>query len=141
MLRSFNDEAVLDKETGLVWEKLAGDTNEDQVVDNSDRLTWVLALAHCYNKDVGDRKGWRLPTVEELASLVDPTVPIPGPTLPAGHPFDDVQSHNYWTATTNSSGTTAARNVAFQFGVVSGSPKSAVLFVWCVRGGQGHDGQ
>ena len=55
--------AVLDKETGLVWEK-SPDTN----TRDGD-----AAWAYCVEKTVGSRKGWRLPTVEELASLVNPT--------------------------------------------------------------------
>jgi hypothetical protein len=50
---------------------------------------------------LGNRLGWRLPTVNELASLVDPS--RSDPALPAGHPFNDVQlSDHYWSATTDS---------------------------------------
>lgn len=123
-----DDEAVLDKETGLVWERSPSTTT----------MNWYSAIFHCYNMNVGGRKGWRLPTVEELASLVDTTQN--NPALPAGHPFINVQSHFYWSATTNAGGASFAWLVGFGSGDV-GPPfdKSNTGCVWCVRGGHGHD--
>ena len=59
------------------------------------------------------RRGWRLPSVHELASLVDPTNPGGDPDLPAGHPFSNVQSSRYWSATTNADNPTNAWFVGF----------------------------
>ena len=129
VLSNFNNEAVLDKETGLVWEQ-SPDTGTQ---------TWFNALIHCYQRTVGGRKGWRLPTIEELASLVDTSQPAP--TLPAGHPFSNVQSSFYWSATTLADLTSSAWSVFFSFGHVGIDDKSNVSFVWCVRGGQGIDPQ
>jgi len=139
VLSQFNNEAVLDKETGLVWEQSPGDTDGDGDVDNDDLRDWFNALVHCYTKEVGGRKGWRLPTIEELASLVDTSQPAP--TLPAGHPFTNVQSSNYWSATSDALFSSAALDVTFSNGAVLNAGKSTSrLFVWCVRGGQGIDG-
>ena len=86
---------------------------------------------------VSRRKGWRLPTIEELASLVDPKKV--NPALPNGHPFEDAQSSNYWSSTTTASNTNFARGVNFFTSLVFSNDKSNGNFVWCVRGGQGHD--
>ncbi len=119
---------VLDKETALVWEKSPG------VIS----MGWFTALDHCFFKKVGGRGGWRLPTIEELATLVDDTQPAP--TLPSGHPFSrSVHSSWYWSATTNANLTANARIVSFGNGGVAHANKIATSFVWCVRGGQGHD--
>jgi hypothetical protein len=128
-LNQFGGAAVLDKETGLVWEQSP----------STAARTWLQALDHCYNKNVGGRKGWRLATVEELMSLVDPTQIVP--SLSPGHPFDDVQPSDYWSATTNAGDTSTARSVGFAFGFLDGFDKSLSFRVWCVRGGQAHDGQ
>ena len=130
VLSNWNKAAVLDKETGLVWEQSP----------STDTVTWEDAQTYCNGLTTGNRLGWRLPTLQELASLVDPTVPSPGPTLPAGHPFSNVQSDVYWSATTYASGTVSAWAVSFLGGVISFG-KTSTFYVWCVRGGQGVDPQ
>ena len=130
VLSKFTNAAVFDKETGLVWEQ-SPDTNS---------RTWVNALNHCYQRTVGGRKGWRLPTIEELASLVDPNNPTGDPDLPLGHPFN-VQSNVYRSATTFAGDSSIAWSMRFDTGnVSSGFLKTDTLFVLCVRGGQGIDG-
>src|SRR5687767_14776777 len=53
-----NNAAVLDKETGLVWERAPGDTNDSGFVDDTDKLNFSLAPTYCARKTVGGRKGW-----------------------------------------------------------------------------------
>jgi hypothetical protein len=125
------DDAVLDKETGLVWERSPDTTMRD----------WYSAKSQCYRSKLANRKGCRLPTVEELASLVDDTQTYPA--LPLGHPFN-VQSGIYWSSTTYASYATiplppSAWHVGFSNGGVNVDGKSNGYYVWCVRGGQGHD--
>ena len=128
VLSQFNDEAVLDKETGLVWEQSPSTITR----------TYLQALKDCYEKIVGDRGGWRLPTVEELMSLVDLTN---DPTLPNGNPFEDVGSSFYWSATkAYAVNPSFVRGVFFTSGSVLFSGKGGLALVWCVRGGQGYDG-
>jgi hypothetical protein len=119
--------AVLDKETGLVWE---------QSPDIIARI-WTSACTHCYQREVANRKGWRLPTIEELASLVDNDNTYPA--LPTGHPFSNVQSSYYWSSTTSASDPSGAWGVNFDVGGVYYNAKTDNYYVWCVRGGHGHD--
>jgi Protein of unknown function (DUF1566) len=65
VLAEFNNQAVLDKNTGLVWEQAPGTTT---------RL-WAQAGRYCINKSVGGTRGWRLPSVIELKSIQDPSLP------------------------------------------------------------------
>ena len=132
VLSDFNNAAVLDKETGLVWEKSPGDTDNDTDVDMDDRLTWDNARFHCVDKAVGGRKGWRLPSVVELASLVDPA--NSNPALPTGHPFTNIQSTFYWSASALAGFPTDAWGVFFDGGFVVTREKAREFFVWCVRG-------
>jgi hypothetical protein len=123
-----DDQAVLDKETGLVWERSPATAT----------IHWFDACYECLNKAVGGRKGWRLPTVEELASLVD-TSAESAPPLPSGHPFNNVQPSYYWSSTTSAGDPNLAWLVSLSLGDVYGLDKSSTCNVWCVRGGQGHD--
>ena len=119
--------AVLDQNTGLVWE---------QAPDATTRL-WATATIYCVNKTVGGTRGWRLPSVVELASLIDPS--LPAPFVPAsaftigGSP--GVQSGTYWSATTPAVPPIDAWIVLFDNGVVTHVDKTRSTYAWCVRGG------
>lgn len=139
VLPQFNNEAVLDSETQLVWEQ--------QPVSEppfSSTRNWSDAVFVCYSKYVGGRYGWRLPTLEELASLLNPEAPYTGPALPSGHPFSDVQEHFYWSSTTKADAPNEAMGVHFALRAIvsldKNSGSSGNAEVWCVRGGHGYDG-
>ena len=89
VLTNFNSDAVLDRETGLVWARRA--------LHPTSHI--VNAELGCFNLTVDRRGGWRLPTVAELKSLLDFSIPAPpsGPRLAAGHPFALPDSGEFWT--------------------------------------------
>jgi hypothetical protein len=127
VLTDWGNAAVLDKETGLVWDRSSA------IVLTAD---WFAARSACMFSITGNHKGWRLPAVHELTSLIDPAHTGPGPFLPTGHPFFNVQVADYWTATTNAADSTQAWYVGFDDGVVaSNAPKGNLGYYWCVRGG------
>jgi hypothetical protein len=127
--------AVLDRETGLVWERSP----------STSTFTWENAQIHCNQLNVGHRKGWRLPTIQELASLVDgDPANTSSPRLPHGHPFSNgaVVNPDYWSATTYAPDTSAAWYIEFFQGqVIEGVFKNGTVLSWCVRGGHGVDPQ
>ena len=134
VLTNMNQEAVLDMETGLVWEKSP----------STDTYTWYVTKSHCRVATTGNRKGWRVPTVEELSSLVDPSQA--NPALPAGHPFNVLTSETdyYWSASTyaSDSNTDGSSALAVRFdagGTFYGSKSATSWHCWCVRGGAGYD--
>jgi hypothetical protein len=122
-----DDEAILDKETGLVWEQSPG----------TGTFAWAHAQSNCNAKNVGGRQGWYLPTAEQLASLVDRTQT--SPALPAGHPFSNVQSMVYWSATTGAHDAARAWGVYLRNGAVNCYGKAHYYSVWCVRGEHSND--
>ena len=130
VLSNMNSQAVLDRETGLVWEKSP----------SANTFTWLDAQGHCNRLSMGGRVGWRLPTLQDLASLKDPNA-APIPLLPAGHPFTNVQASAYWSATTSAASSSDAWGVDFSIPGAGFGNKSGSFFVWCVRGGQGVDPQ
>jgi hypothetical protein len=121
--------AALDKETGLVWE-LTPDTVP---------MIWSQAQMHCFSRRIGIRFGFRVPTSEELTSLVTSSF---GPSvLPAGHPFVGVAGY-YWSATTNAFNASNALAVFFDGATFAVFPKTQTgVRTWCVRGQQGLDGR
>ena len=117
------DAAVKDNHTGLVWEQTPG----------PDLMFWVDALTHCDTRATGGRTGWRLPTKEELAGLVDTS--RHDPALPSGHPFSNVKSAIYWTSTSSAKDPVLAWHVSFFSGEVVTDGKHLNRRVWCVRSG------
>jgi hypothetical protein len=134
VLNEFNNEAVLDRETGLVWER----------TPSTQAVAWPNARLLCAQKGVGGRGGWRLPAFNELASLVDPAVQnATVPQLPPGHPFQQVQPASYWSDTQFADEPGFALVVHFQFiaataghiGVNDANIAGGIYRVWAVRGG------
>ena len=124
LLSSFNNEAVLDKKTGLVWEK----SPERMTV------TWNEARTTCVQRAIGGQKGWRLPSPSEMRSLVGPSVDAPGPNLPPGHPFLNVQASSYWTVVPEANLPSYAQYLDAFLGNVLSLIRIYTFPVWCVRG-------
>ena len=138
VLKGFNNEAVLDRETQLVWERSPGDENRDGVVENDDRRPASSARSSCLRKTTGERMGWRLPSVYELASLIDPndTNPDDGVlSLPNGHPFQNIAVRAYWSSTIRAIDPSQAFTVNFNDTGITPEDQIDVFFLWCVRGG------
>ncbi len=124
ILAAFHNQAVLDKNTGLVWE---------QAPDATPRH-WNEARDHCVGRAVDGTVGWRLPSVIELTSVQDPS--LASPFVPTGV-FTGIIRYGYWSASTYVGGSTNAWLVGFFDGHVNNSPKIVDVsppYVWCVRG-------
>jgi hypothetical protein len=130
VLSAFENEAVLDQETGLVWE-----TSPSGPCTNN----FVQAALTCNNITKGNRKGWRLPSIQELGSLVNPSAST-SLLLPDDHPFLNVQPMGYWSSTNrlHSNGHWVQR---FTDGQADTTAPLNELCQWCVRGGSGADEQ
>jgi hypothetical protein len=116
---------VCDNTTGLFWEKAP---------DATSRIH-ADAVTHCAGLALGNGQTYRLPDEKELISLVDYT--RISPALPFGHPFSNIQTARYWSATTyvGTPGDADAWFVDFGHGLTSPGFRALVGFVWCVRDG------
>lgn len=149
ILSNLSSDAVLDRETGLVWtRKTVKHSNAPGAADN------ICTLA-----EVGGRRGWRLPTSTELLSLVDTSRPqLEGvPRLPVGHPFlfppggDFPDSMVHWASDAPFAGGNVMAffasgqpflepgrmvvNLSFGYAAEVRSSSAYTLGVLCVRGG------
>jgi len=90
------DGTVSDGLTGLVWLKTAG-CFAPTVWESALADVNALASGSCGLSDGSGAGQWRLPNLNELASLLDAS--SSAPALPSGHPFTDVSGAVYWTST------------------------------------------
>ena len=130
-LSDWNSHAVRDNETGLVWEHTPIGGTGTPPVD------WHSAIVFCHEHLFVNRGGWRLPTVEELMSLVDNTT---ASGLPPNAPFLQVAGGAFWSATTYEPDPAFVYTVRFPDGAGFDSKNSntdglPANQLWCVRGG------
>jgi hypothetical protein len=140
VLANWNSDAVLDRETGIVWQRTPAGGS----------VSWYTASRNtCAQSKTGGRSGWRLPTLQELMSIMEPTLfgnPVNSdPPLAIGHPFLGVTNNaHFWTATTDDQQpgnafaigwqvpATTPPNLAYNTTPVA---KTSGSGAWCVRGG------
>ena len=127
VLREFQGEAVLDRETQLIWERTPSPAE----------TRWRNAGVLCALRSVGDQPGWRLPTFFELMTLVDPARrdATSTPLLPVENPFTGIGGQGYWSSNTHATEATKAYVVDFALGDVAADHKHTTHRLWCVRGG------
>ncbi|GAB6093762.1 hypothetical protein JCM14469_00140 [Desulfatiferula olefinivorans] len=123
---------VIDTTTGLMWQ-VATVTGTD-----GDGMTFDEALAHCEAMTLGGFNDWRLPSRNEMISLVDfdRHEPALDPALFPGTKAGETDY--YWTSTTavlNNNETKHAWSLKFMTGVSSYSEKTKKAWVRAVRGG------
>jgi hypothetical protein len=70
---------------------------------STDTETFINALNDAHYGGFSD---WRLPTIKELSSLVNSSIPYPGPTIDAAW-FPNTVSSYYWSCTTYANNTSS----------------------------------
>ena len=83
------DDTVTDLNTGLIWQR--GDEQ------NGSGRTWQEAIDYCAGLELADHSDWRLPTRRELMSLVNYSIPSPGPTIDKKF-FPNGLAYYYWSS-------------------------------------------
>jgi len=115
-------DVVIDNATALEWQ-------DNESVDSN----WSDAISYCSSLPL-DGGDWRLPTIEELETLVDNGHYDPSTT---GEIFSHISSSRYWSSTTYGNYTNYAWVVDFHDdGNMYGYTKANSYYVRCVRGGQ-----
>jgi len=108
-------EIWIDSETGLVWEKQG----------SYKTLSWKKAVEYAETL----RNNWRLPTVQELMTLIDFTKINPACKI------TNTYSSYYWSYTTFVHGTDYMWYIiGFGYGHINYSKKDNNFYVRCVKG-------
>ncbi len=118
---------VQDTATGLVWPVDAGIAGFP--------MPWESALAAAARMAAAatlGRTDWRLPNRRELRSLV--SYGQARPSLPAGHPFENVFAGWHWTSTTAAPAPAYAWYVHFEGGRMFYGKKDQDCLCWPVAG-------
>jgi hypothetical protein len=126
--RSYTDNAngtVTDNATGLIWQK----------EDDNNTYTWssdgvvTEASDYCTTLDLGGSTSWRLPTIEELVSILD--IGRYSPAIDTV--YTNTNSSSYWSSTTYAPDVSYAWFVGFSNGGGRAVDKTANRYVCCVR--------
>lgn len=112
------DEIVTDAKSGLQWE-----------ADHHGPMSWNEAQKYAESLRLGGHEDWRVPTLEELVTLIDYSKYRPASTFP-GMPND-----YFWLSSSYAGSASNAWAVHFSYGSVSYSGKTATYYVRCVRRG------
>ena len=98
---------VRDNVTGLEWQQFP----------ERGAISWYQAIDYCNALTLGGYSDWRLPTIKEISTLVDSSIPSPGPTIDSDN-FPNTVSTYYWSSTTEAGGLNYAWPVYFHGGFV-----------------------
>ena len=114
---------VTDIETKLMWQQGTA----------VDKMNWDDAMSYCLYLSLAGYTDWRLPTLDELKTLVD----LDARWLKINYTyFPNTLSDSYWSSTTYADSTNGAWGVGFSYGKVDHGWKGGRLNVRAVRGGQ-----
>ena len=129
---------VRDNVTGLIWEVK---TDDGSIHDKDTWYTWQNAqdvfIAELNSSSFGEHSDWRVPTIKELASIIDYGKITPN--IDANY-FPNTlckEASYYWSSTTDASRTSYAWGIFFCYGHNYGRYyKLNSYYVRAVRGGQ-----
>jgi hypothetical protein len=143
------DGTVTDNRTCLMWLKDTDCVGKKAWadVDTSAKVVALINGKHCDDYTNDTHTDWRLPTVQELQSLVHYGYSSPAMSNAAGtekwgtgttgdDAFSGVRAFNYWSSTTYANNTGTAWYVYLVNGAVDFGFKSGSNYIWPVRGRQ-----
>ena len=147
---------VRDNVTGLIWENK---TNDGTIHDKDNTYTWYDSNPESNGSDpgtpgdgattfdteqfinalnaanYGGQHDWRMPSFKELASIINYSIPDPGPIIDVDY-FSNTAASGYWSSTTQAGNIYSAWNLDFGTSRSNSPGKHDSYYVRAVRGGQ-----
>ena len=114
------DGTVTDNGTGLVW----------QQVLSMELLTQAQAAAYCASLNLNGYTDWRLPSIVELVSIVDPTQYN---SAISNTYFPNTPASFYWSTTPDASAAGLVWTVTFDVGSITSAGVIESGYARCVR--------
>lgn len=111
---------VIDKTTNLLWQRISDGTTR----------TWDEAWTYCRTLTIDTYDSWRLPSWQELQSIVSFDQYLPAIN---GVAFPSTTNGRYWSSSTDPYISDNAIVVSFSGGIVLGVAKDSATQVRCVR--------
>lgn len=124
---------ISDMITGLVWQKCSyGQSGLDCSGGGAATRTWTQALLYCDGLDFAGITDWRLPSVNELKSLI---LIQTGPPFIDQVIFPETVPSEYWSSSTYTSDISTGWYILFGANSVLKNSKSNDYYVRCVTTG------
>jgi len=120
--RDNSKEIVTDTTTNLQW--------QDNIDAKTVTKTWKEAIEYCKALKLGDYTNWRLPSINELKSIINRK--YINPTISKSFKNTNITDF-YWSSTTLTSSKYYARTVGFNYGYIKGFGKRIKQYIRCVR--------
>jgi len=114
-------DVVIDKKGKLIWQ------DTPSVIEV--KKNWEEAKAYCQALSLEHSEDWRLPSYDELISIVDYTKH----TLAIMPAFEHIVSEYYWSSNADKENSKNVKNVYFGNGCPDGKSKKNKYFIRCVR--------
>ena len=115
------NEVVIDTKLGLIW--------QDNSAAKSIQKSWESSKKYCQSLSLDGKSDWRLPTIEELLTIVDYDRHKPK----IMQSFQNVYSSGYWSSSKFESYAGFVLFIDFSNGGEDAIPETTELFVRCVR--------
>lgn len=126
-----SDGTITDDVNNLLWQKCQmGQTFSGTCTGTITTDTWQNALSYCNSLTWAGRSNWRLPSINELQSIVDLTTSMPAIDSLL---FPATATNNYHSSTTNPSLPSQMAYIYFADGIINNMAKSSSYYVRCVK--------
>ena len=112
----------------LMWENVANPEEHE--------MDWYGAMEYAKNLRLGGYDDWRLPTIEELVSVVVKCIWVYDGSYKENYEAKGFASNDYWSSTTDDYNSYYACFIDFNDGSQSEDFKNYSRYVRCVRAGQ-----